>query len=131
MSKAAPAILIIDDDEGLRMLARRRLEKHGYEVASAGSLAQARSLLQAGVFDLLLIDYKLDENMSGLDFYQELRDQGVGIPAVMCSGSSDPAHLEEAQRCGVAQVLTKSQDYLEALPGVVRHVLDAGKAPCS
>jgi DNA-binding NtrC family response regulator len=128
MSASEPAILIIEDDEGLRMLARRRLEKRGFKVGSAGSIAQARSLLRDGAFDLLVIDYQLDENMSGLDFYNELCEEGVRIPAVMCSGFSDDAHLSEALRCGIAHVLPKSQDYLDELPDVVQQVLGRQQA---
>jgi DNA-binding NtrC family response regulator len=128
MTASEPAILIIEDDEGLRMLARRRLEKRGFKVSSAGSIAQARSLLRACAFDLLVIDYQLDENMSGLDFYNELCEAGVRIPAVMCSGFSDDAHLSEALRCGIACVLPKSQDYLDELPGVVQQVLGRPQA---
>lgn len=123
MTASDPAILIIEDDEGLRMLARRRLEKRGYRVGSAGNLEQARSLLRESEFDLLVIDYQLDENMSGLDFYIELREQGNTIPAVMCSGFSDDEHLSEASRCGIAHVLPKSQDYLDELPELVARML--------
>lgn len=123
MTASDPAILIIDDDEGLRLLARRRLEKRGYKVDSAGSIAQARSLLHDGDFDLLVIDYQLDENMSGLDFYIELREQGMDIPAVMCSGFSDEVHASEAIKCGIAHVLPKSQDYLDELPDLVQRIL--------
>lgn len=123
MTASDPAILIIEDDEGLRMLARRRLEKRGFKVDSAGSIAQARSLLRDGTFDLLVIDYQLDENMSGLDFYIELREQGMDIPAVMCSGFSDDEHLQEATKCGITHVLPKSQDYLDELPDLVKRIL--------
>lgn len=123
MTASEPAILIVEDDEGLRMLACRRLEKRGFKVGSAGSIAQARSLLHDGAFDLLVIDYQLDENMSGLDFYTELCDEGVRIPAVMCSGFSDDAHYGEALRRGIAYVLPKSQDYLDELADVVQKVL--------
>lgn len=128
MTASDPAILIIDDDEGLRMLARRRLEKRGYTVGTAGSIAQARSLLRDGVFDLLVIDYQLDDNMSGLDFYNELREQGTHIPAVMCSGFSDDTHVSEALMCGIAHVLPKTQDYLDELPDLVKKVLEQAGA---
>jgi len=124
MTASDPVILIIEDDEGLRMLARRRLEKRGYKVDSAGSIVQARSMVRAGGFDLLVIDYQLDDNMSGLDFYNELREEGVHIPAVMCSGFSDESHVNEALRCGIAHVLPKKQDYLDELPDLVRLVLE-------
>jgi DNA-binding NtrC family response regulator len=123
MSLLEPAILLIDDDEGLLILARRRLARHGLTVSSAGSIVQARSLLQSMVFDVLVIDYQLDENMSGIDFYNELRAHGMIIPAVMCSGFSDDAHLDEALRSGFAHVLPKSPDYLDELPQLVLSLL--------
>src|SRR5450830_834789 len=76
-----------------------------------------------GAFDLLVIDYQLDDNMSGLDFYNELREQGTHIPAVMCSGFSDDAHVSEALRCGIAHVLPKTQDYLDELSDLVTQIL--------
>ncbi len=123
MTVMEPAILLIDDDEGLLTLARRRLERRGFKVGSAGSIAQARGLLDIVTFDVLVIDYQLDENMSGLDFYKELRAQGTVIPAVMCSGFSDDGHLVEAMRCGIAHVLPKTQDYLDQLPDLVLSLL--------
>jgi DNA-binding NtrC family response regulator len=123
MTLLAPAILLIEDDEGLLTLARRRLERHGLKVSGASSIVQARDLLQSMVFDVLVIDYQLDENMSGIDFYNELRAHGVIIPAVMCSGFSDEVHLDEALRSGFAHVLPKSQDYLDELPPLVLSLL--------
>lgn len=123
MTASAPSILLVDDDDGLLLLAHRRLERHGFKVSNADSIAQARDLLQRVVFDVLVIDYQLDENMSGLDFYNELRAQGLLIPAVMCSGFSDDAHLCEAQRSGIAHVLPKTQNYLDELPDLVWNLL--------
>lgn len=123
MTASEPAILLVDDDEGVLVLARRRLERRGFKVGSAGSIEQARDLLRVVTFDLLVIDYQLDDNKSGLDFYNELRAEGVVIPAVMCSGFSDDAHLGEALRCGIALVLPKTQDYLDELPDVALRLL--------
>jgi DNA-binding NtrC family response regulator len=116
-------ILIIDDDAGLRELAQRSLKKRRYMVSSAGTLAEARSIMLKADFDLLIIDHQLAENMTGLDFYDELRAQGSTLPILMCSGFSDDDHIAEARRHGVIHILAKSPAYLEELPEAVLRVL--------
>jgi DNA-binding NtrC family response regulator len=120
-------ILIIDDDEGLRELAQRSLKKRRYLVSGAGTLAEARSAMSNAAFDLLIIDHQLAENMTGLDFYDELRAQGSTMPIIMCSGFSDENHIAEARRHGVTHILAKSPAYLEELPELVLRVLSCGK----
>ena len=123
MSPSGSTVLVIDDDEGLLILAQRRLQRHGYQVCGATTIAQARKLVQSSQIDLLVIDFQLDENLTGLDFYRELLAQDRKIPAVMCSGFSDDDHLQQARRVGIAAVLPKSPDYLEQLPALVQRIL--------
>ena len=49
-------ILVIDDDERLRLLLRRFLEESGFRVTDVGSASDARELLGGIVFDLLIVD---------------------------------------------------------------------------
>lgn len=105
------------------MLACRHLQRRGFSVSGALSIEQARALLDSSYFDLLVIDYQLDSNMSGLDFYAELRAQGRDIPAIMCTGFSDEAHANEARQRGITQILSKTEDYLERLPQQILQVL--------
>jgi DNA-binding NtrC family response regulator len=122
--EAPRRILVIDDDAGLRELVQRSLKKRRYQVSAAGTLAEARTILSNACFDLLVIDYQLAENMTGLDFYDELRAQGSRVPVLMCSGFSDDEHIAEARRHGVAHVLPKSPNYLEELPEAILRVLN-------
>ena len=55
MSESAH-ILVIDDDERLRVLLRRFLEESGFRVTDADSAAEARNYMKAMYFDLLVID---------------------------------------------------------------------------
>jgi DNA-binding NtrC family response regulator len=123
MTSNALTILVVDDDEGLLMLACRHLQRRGFSVSGALSIEQARALLDSSYFDLLVIDYQLDSNMSGLDFYAELRAQGCDIPAIMCTGFSDEAHANEARQRGITQILSKTEDYLDRLPQQILQVL--------
>jgi DNA-binding NtrC family response regulator len=117
-------ILLIDDDAGLRELVQRSLKKRRYQVSAAGTLAEARGMLSHACFDLLVIDYQLAENMTGLDFYDELQAQGSRVPVLMCSGFSDDAHIAEAKRHGVVHVLPKSPTYLDELPEAILQALN-------
>ena len=49
-------ILVIDDDERLRVLLRRFLEESGFRVTDAGSAQEARNILKGMAFDILLVD---------------------------------------------------------------------------
>ncbi|HEY4316820.1 MAG TPA: response regulator [Herbaspirillum sp.] len=118
-------ILVIDDDAGLRELVQRSLKKRRYQVSGAGTLTEARGILSKTCFDLLVIDYQLAENMTGLDFHDELRAQGSTVPVLMCSGFSDDDHVAEARRHGVAHILPKSPSYLEELPDAILRVFDS------
>ncbi len=64
------------------------LTLEGYETQSAGSVAEAESLLaelQPG--DLLISDYHLDGTLTGLDVLTQLRTrQKREIPAILLSG---------------------------------------------
>ena len=49
-------ILVIDDDERLRVLLRRFLEESGFRVTDAASANEARRILRGMAFDILVVD---------------------------------------------------------------------------
>jgi DNA-binding NtrC family response regulator len=65
---AAPTILVVDDEAGLRRVLERILTRHGYRVLTAGSAETAYELLTAEQADALLLDIHLP-TMSGLALY--------------------------------------------------------------
>ena len=60
-------ILVIDDDERLRVLLRRFLEESGFRVTDAGSAQEARSILQGMAFDILVVDVMMPGE-TGIEF---------------------------------------------------------------
>ena len=56
-------ILYVDDDDGLRRLVRRALERRGYDVAIAGDGLEGVAMAAARRFDLVAVDHY----MPGLD----------------------------------------------------------------
>src|SRR5918911_3598890 len=67
-------LLVVDDEEAARYGMRRALSGFGYEIAEAGSVAEARSVLAASRPDLLLLDVNLPGE-SGLVLLRELSAQ--------------------------------------------------------
>lgn len=84
-------LLLIDDDARLTAMLGDYLGAAGFEVAVAGSLAEARSQLASGAFDLLVLDLMLGDG-DGLDFCRELRGDAHTrrLPVLMLSARGEP-----------------------------------------
>ncbi|MGN6316263.1 response regulator [Trinickia sp.] len=115
--------LFVDDDEGLLRLASRSLARAGYRVSTASSTALARQTIDAALPDVIVVDYALGSVETGLDFLRALRSQGLVLPAILCTGFADEARVIEALRSGVADVVPKSEGYLDYLPEAIERVL--------
>jgi two-component system response regulator MprA len=77
-------VLVVDDDESLRMLCRINLELDGYRVLEARSVAEARERLAAERPDAMLLDLHLGDG-DGRDLLRELG--GSRPPVALFTGS--------------------------------------------
>jgi CheY-like chemotaxis protein len=88
-SPGGPRVLVVDDTGEIRVLIRRALAGHGYQVDAAASLAQARALDPAG-YDVVLVDARLGAEL-GTDLIDALVAQdpaAAGRCLVITGGSS-------------------------------------------
>jgi DNA-binding response OmpR family regulator len=58
-------ILIVEDDPGVTILQRRRLERAGFSVVVANDLDAALATLDRGGIGIVLLDYRLGESTAG------------------------------------------------------------------
>ncbi len=88
-------ILLLEDDEDLRLLTARTLGNLGYRVLSASRASEARSLLVAEEpIDLLLSDVLLPGGLGGVDFAKEVEQLQPDIKIILMSGNVfDPRGL--------------------------------------
>jgi DNA-binding NtrC family response regulator len=113
---AAINVLIVDDEEAARYGVRRALTSLGYELAEAGSVAEARTQFARRAPDLLLLDVNLP-GQSGLEFLRELRGGGGGGD-VGDDGAQTNAPLvilitaHGSERMAVEAIKTGAYDYL-------------------
>jgi PAS domain S-box-containing protein len=115
-------VLVVEDDPGVAMLERRRLERQGYRVSVAGTAEEALRRISQGGVDLMVLDYMLPD-AKGLEFYAQLKARGQDLPVIMVTGRSDEALIVAALRAGVQDFITKSPEYLGYLPEAVERVL--------
>ena len=118
------AILILDDDEGMLHLTRRTLERKGYQVTTAVSVQQAIQHVEESCPDLLIVDYDLKTEQTGLDFFRIIQHPCRDVPIIIVTTFNDESRIIEALRAGVTDVLPKSSNYLEYLPEAVERVLN-------
>src|SRR5262245_37186575 len=109
-------VLVLEDDEGVARLVRFRLKRLGYEVVLATTPDEALHFIGQRDVDLVVLDYQLRGNVSGLDFYRQSQTLGYDIPAILVTGFSDESKVIEAIRSGVRDFVPKTPDYLDYLP---------------
>lgn len=88
-----PTILLVDDDDGLRMLVDSLLEENGYRVITASNGEDAFHLFQrhpVNTIALLLTDVTMPR-MSGPELAHRLRQLQPGIQVLLMSGISHEA----------------------------------------
>lgn len=88
MSLEAPHILVVDDDARLRRLLAKYLIEHGFLVATAEDVADARGKLGSFAFDLIVLDLMMPGE-SGLSFAADLRKRS-GVPILMLTAMGEP-----------------------------------------
>jgi two-component system, cell cycle sensor histidine kinase and response regulator CckA len=83
-------ILLVEDDEGVRLMTRRTLESFGYQVVEAASGRKALELWpsHASKIDLLLTDIVMPDGINGRDLAERLRLQTPALKAIFVSGYS-------------------------------------------
>ena len=81
------SVLIIDDDPIIRSLARKILERAGFDTVLAASGEEGLALLEEdpGAYDLVITDYSLD-GLSGVDLVYAIRSQAPATPVILSSG---------------------------------------------
>lgn len=119
------SILIVEDDEGVALLERRALERRGYRVTAAATLQAALAAVQIQAFDLIVTDYRLPQEATGLDLFAQVRALGQNVPVILVTGFSNESIVIEALRQGVRDFVPKSAEYLQYLPEAVQRVLKA------
>ena len=98
-------ILVVDDENDIRLSLSEILEEEGYRAVTAPTAAAAQEEAARGV-DLVLLDIKLGED-NGIDLLKSLKKQWPGLPVIMISGHGTVALAAKAFKAGAYDFLEK------------------------
>lgn len=107
-----PSILLVQDDQLLRMKLRRVLEMRGHAISEARSIAQARPSVASGIIDIAIIDVRLPDGC-GFDLLDIARTGSSPPVVIMVGGDDDLGLTITAIRRGASDCLPRSLDLLE------------------
>jgi len=116
-------ILIVDDANSIRMLARSMLLDAGFKyVAQAKNGKDASNLLSRKPIDLIICDWNMPI-MDGLELFKEINANPSlkHIGFIMLTSSSETAKVKEAINAGVNDYILKPFNGTT----LVKHVLDS------
>jgi signal transduction histidine kinase len=95
-------LLVIDDDEIVRAGMLHLLRDWGCECEAAESIEEAVALVRLHRPDIVICDYRLREQRTGVEAIAALRKLlGETLPALLITGDTAPERLREAQASGL------------------------------
>jgi len=104
--KPGASVLVIDDEPGMRSFLQRALARHFALVETAGDTQEAQGLLGRCHFDLLISDIRLP-GMNGVQWVQDLRDQGSSLDVIFITAHADLETAIAALRAGASDFILK------------------------
>ena len=117
-------ILVVEDEEGLRLLYKEELEAEGYEVLTAQNGREAIQQLEKGKPDLIILDIVMPV-MDGMEALGRIVGKDRKIPIIL--NTSYPGYRQDFMSWAADAYVTKSTD-LGELKDKVRELLEKGKA---
>ena len=109
-------VLVVDDESDIRELLELSLVRMGLGVRSAGSVAEAKALLEQATFDLCLTDIRLPD-ADGLELVRHIGDHCGDLPVAVITAYGSTENAVSALKAGAFDYLTKplSLDQLRTL----------------
>ena len=106
MEKSKGSILIVDDEETVRRILRRRLEAELYDCVTASGGEDALDKTVSHDFDVVLLDI-LMPGLSGMEVLPKLVDRQPHTQVIMVTSVLDHDTIEEAMKLGAYDYVTK------------------------
>ncbi len=109
---SAPAILVVDDDNGFRLTTCEALKGNGFNVIEASSGEAAMSILEETLPDLVLLD-AIMPSIDGFEVCRQIRKRREtrAIPVMILTGLGDMDSVNKAFESGATDFIVKPVNY--------------------
>ncbi len=113
-------ILVVEDEEAMRMLIKEELEDEGYEVEAVSSGKEALNYLTSNEVDLVTLDIEMPD-MSGLEVAGSVRDMKKATKIILLTAYSH--YKSDLSSWAADDYVVKSSD-LSKLKKAIKHLLE-------
>jgi excisionase family DNA binding protein len=111
------SILVVDDDEAIRLLFKDALEEEGHSVVTASTGAEGIECVKMEDFALVFLDLKMPD-MDGAELLKQLRGLKPRLPVTIITGYPGSRMMEMALRQGPLGVMEKPFDASDIITAV-------------
>ena len=117
-------ILVVDDDDGIRMLVKKYLNENNFLVSTSESSEDATKKVEIIKFDLIVLDIMMP-GKSGLEFIQENKKR-IETPIILLTAKGQSDERVEGLEVGADDYLPKPFDPKELILRI-RNILNKTK----
>ena len=112
-------LLVVDDEEGIRLLYKEEFEEAGFDVTLANSGEEALKILKKQEFDLLILDIKMS-GIDGVELLRIVKEEKTDLPVILATAYPHYKHEFGTWACD-AYVVKSSDlgDLKDAVKGVL------------
>ena len=100
------SILVVDDDENIRMVLRQSLEKEDYHVSTANSAEEALNTLQRSFFHVVITDIMMGE-MNGVELLLQIKEMNSLMQIYVMTSHGTLPHVIQCMQGGAYDFFEK------------------------
>lgn len=105
-------LLIVDDQEGIRLLLREVFKQDGYCTHLAASGVEALAIVETYIPDCVLLDMRIP-GMDGITILSKLRELFPNLPIIMMTAYGEVTEIEKTKQLGAVAHFTKPFNIFE------------------
>lgn len=114
MTEQISRVLVVDDEEEIRKILSRILEKEGFKVITALDGQQALQRICNDAPDIILLDVRMP-GLNGMEVLKKIREIDDDLPVVLVTAYADIHQAVEAMKEGACNYLAKPFDNNEVV----------------
>jgi len=108
---AEKKVLVVDDEENIRLLYKDAFEADGYEVALSDGSEPILDVLNREKPHVVILDIKLNQSYTGLDLLQDIRATNTTLPIILSTAYDSFQH--DMKSIAADHYVVKSVDLTE------------------
>ena len=120
------SVWIVDDDQSIRWVLERALQRDGFDVRAFSSAAECLSALESGAPKVLVSDIRMP-GQSGLELLQQVKQLRPGMPVIIMTAFSDLDSAVSSFQGGAFEYLPKPFDLNQAIELIRRAVEESDR----